>query len=196
MAGDHPSHSNLRLRVLDGRALPVQEAVFGVNHLLGLAGLLKSGFQLHRHILAHCGKESTGGLGGFRCSDGQRDAARGDGTAAETSTRSPAASRKQAPRPFKEITGNGSTDSTGNPLKQEHLNQRFGVSTSTQPAAVAQLGWQTAPVLPAGFPTALFHSHRSLCLRAISRSLPPGRGWGLFTMRAPAWATAPPRDTG
>lgn len=52
-----PSHSHLRLCVLDSRALPVQEAVLGVDHLLGLAGLLKGGFQLHGYVLAHCGKE-------------------------------------------------------------------------------------------------------------------------------------------
>lgn len=61
-------------------------------------------------------------------------------------------SRKQTPQPFKEITGNGSIDSTGDPLKQEHPNQCFGASASTQPAATAQLGRQTATVLPTGFP--------------------------------------------
>lgn len=95
-------------------------------------------------------------------------------------------SRKQTPQPFKEITGNGSIDSTGDPLKQEHLDQCFGVSASTQPAATAQLGRHTA--------TAPLRSYGSLCLRATSRSLPPGRGWGLSTTQAPAWVTAPPRD--
>lgn len=49
-------------------------------------------------------------------------------------------SRTQTPQPFKEITGNGSTDSTGDPLNQERLNQCFDASAFTQPAAMAQLG--------------------------------------------------------
>lgn len=143
-AGDHPSHSHLRLCVLDGRALPVQEAILGVNHLLGLAGLLKSRFQLHRHVLAHCRKENTGGLRVFTTLMGsatehlvtgqQQKQAPGVGHTRAT------VSRTQTPQPFKEITGNGSTDSTGDPLNQERLNQCFDVSAFTQPAAMAQLG--------------------------------------------------------
>lgn len=64
--------SHLRLRVLDGGALPIQEAILGVDHLLGLAGLLESRFQLQRHVLAHCGAESTGGLEAFGA-PGERD---------------------------------------------------------------------------------------------------------------------------
>lgn len=52
-----PAPSHLRLCVLDSSALPVQEAVLGVDHLLGPASLLEGGFQLHGYILAHCGKE-------------------------------------------------------------------------------------------------------------------------------------------
>lgn len=73
MQQEPPSCSHLRLRVLDGGALPVQEAILGVDHLLGLAGLLKSRFQLQCHVLAHCGAESTGRLEAFSTP--------GDGTA-------------------------------------------------------------------------------------------------------------------
>lgn len=66
------SRSHLRLRVLDGRALPVQEAILRVDHLLGLAGLLKSRLQLQRHVLAHCRTESTGELVAF-AAPGEQD---------------------------------------------------------------------------------------------------------------------------
>lgn len=59
--GTQPFCFHLRLCVLDGSPLPIQEAILGVDHLLGLAGLFKGGFQLQCHIFAHCGRESTAG---------------------------------------------------------------------------------------------------------------------------------------
>jgi len=194
-AGDHRSRSHLRLRVLDSRALPVQEAVLGVDHLLGLAGLLESGLQLHRHVLAHCGKESTGGVTGSGHSGGQRGTGQQQRQVPGVGRARATASRKEMPQPFKEITGNGSADSAGEIPSSGNTQTKASVQAHPR-SQLLRHSWggrrhQCCLQLSR---TAPLRSHRSLC--AANRSLPTGRGRGLPAPPAPAWVTAPPRPPG